>query len=1018
MAQVHTDSLVTGLSQGIIEGSRNLQLFREKIQAYMRLSRNSQIELAEELGLHPKVLSRKLSPNSTALLTIPEVKQVVKALAKWSSILTQDEAQELLLLMNCPPFTPEEWLAPPLNRLEESESASTAFPLSLSHQSNRSDEDSDTGRESFPDITPILCNLPTALTSFVGRKREMAEIKEWLIPPGGKNRARLVTLTGTGGSGKTRLALEVASTLLGDFKGGVWLVELASVTNPAFISQYIAEALGVNEQSNRPLLTTLTNSLKNRQLLLVLDNCEHLIDDCAHVVSILLRSCPGLQVLATSREALRLTGERVYRIPALALPNLKHLPEVKCLAEYDAIRLFIERAEVVNPNFAVTAQNATVLVELCEKLDGIPLAIELAAARTQMLTIEQINKRLADRFGLLKSAGNRAEQPRQQTLSNLIEWSYNLLNEQERLLFRRLAVFLGGFTLEAAEEVGSDELLSPIEVVDVLSQLVNKSLVLVEEERDSRLRYRYLETIRHYAFGRLVESPEQEQQHQKHFSYFLSLAEDAYTNGNGAQQLAWLERLDREHDNFRTALDWAKKSGNLEGIIHLSGALGWFWYVRGHNSEGRGWLEAALNNTELQPEPQNKQALARAYQWAATLMMMQADFSQATLYYEKSLALSRKLNDTRNITETLNRLGELARDQGDFQRADTLLKESLVLARQLNDLERAAHILCDLGEIAWDQGGYSQARIYYQQSYDLATLIENHGYIGKASLRLGQGDRVQGNYIQASARFRECMSLFQQQGNQWGIAVSFHRQGLVAFDLGQFDSARSLFEQSLAVFRQSGDQWGIAEQIEELGNLAMARADLETARSLFEQSLPLYRKLGIKLQIANSLISQAELALWQNNLPLAKERLQEGLALHRERAARPGIARALRLMAEVALREEAYEKALSLFNESLQLSRQMDEKLNIAICLESKASLALAMRQPEEAVKLLGTARAIRETIGTPLWPLAKPTYERLLECAREGTGEERFEELWQEGYQSVPGELELEIKNENSSRQ
>src|SRR5579884_1061615 len=439
-------------------------------------------------------------------------------------------------------------------------------------------------------LSPETTNLPVQLTSFIGREKEMEEIKRLL------SRTRLLTLTGSGGCGKTRLAAQVGADLLADFADGVWLVELAAIADPALVPQTVASTLGIREEPGQRLLETLQQHLKPKSLLLLLDNCEHLSAACAQLAETLLQACPNLRILASSREALGIAGELAYRVPSLSLPELPRLPSaeaalVPALARCEATRLFVERAALSYPGFALTEQNAPAVAQVCVRLDGIPLAIELAAARIKVLSADQIAARLDDRFRLL-TGGSRTALPRQQTLRALIDWSYDLLSEAERTLLRRLSVFAGGWTLEAAEAVCSADALH------LLTSLVDKSLAVYEEQA-GEARYRLLETVREYARDRLLESGEMEEVRERHFAFFLRMAEEIEPKLTGLEQAAWLDRLEGEYDNLRAASGWALSAAEgAQAGLRLAGALWRFWEIRGHIDEGRGRLKNALDRPD------------------------------------------------------------------------------------------------------------------------------------------------------------------------------------------------------------------------------------------------------------------------------------------------------------------------------------------------------------------------------------------------------------------------------------
>jgi predicted ATPase/DNA-binding SARP family transcriptional activator len=431
-----------------------------------------------------------------------------------------------------------------------------------------------------------ITNLPTPLTSFVGREQEIAHLKALL------SNTRLLTVTGAGGSGKTRLAIQVAKELIQNFQEGVWWVDLAPLIDPSHVPQAMAQVLGVRESPYTTLSETLLNFLRPKELLLVLDNCEHLVTRCAELAAEILSNCPKVQIMATSREALRIDGETVWQVPTLSLPPLR-LPPGDALTVYEAIRLFVERAVAVNGKFSLNAENAPAVAEICRRLDGIPLAIELAAARIKVLAPERIAARLDNRFDLL-TVGSRVALPRHQTLRLTFDWSHELLTEAERVLFRRLSVFVGGFNLEAAEEVCADEKIEAPRVLELVSHLVDKSLITAEPQQGER-RFRLLETGREYAREKLGESGEAGRLRKRHFNFFLRLAEEAEPKLTSAERLSWLERLESEHDNLRAALEWSQdQAGRREAMLRLAGSLYWFWHFGGHVAEGRRGLERVL----------------------------------------------------------------------------------------------------------------------------------------------------------------------------------------------------------------------------------------------------------------------------------------------------------------------------------------------------------------------------------------------------------------------------------------
>jgi predicted ATPase/DNA-binding SARP family transcriptional activator len=524
-------------------------------------------------------------------------------------------------------------------------------------------------------------NLPAPRTSFVGREREMVEVKRTLAM------TRLLTLTGTGGSGKTRLALEVARYLVGSYPDGVWLVELAPLSEGDLVAQEVAGALGLSERPQEPLTDTLVDALGDKALLLIIDNCEHLIEAAARLMDALLDSCQRLRVLATSREHLGVSGEVTQLMYSLSLPDTdgghNGGSNAESLMRYEAVRLFVDRARLRLPEFGLTQENAGAVARVCRKLDGIPLAIELATARMGTLAVEQVAQRLEDSLALL-TGGSRTAAPRQQTLRATLDWSYELLCEVEQALFRRLSVFAGGWTLEAAETVCSGEgggggVIEQKDVLDLLGGLVDKSLVVGGASTGSAMRYRMLEPIRQYAPEKLEESGEADLVRDRHAAYFLALAQEVELDG--PEQRLWVERLEGEHDNMREALSWVLERGEADLGLRFGEALWRFWHLRGDLSEGIGWMEEGLAGSDSAASPVRVKAL-EGMGW---LTQLQGDTERAEPTYEEMLELSRELGDKGNVATALNSLGTLALTRGDSERAKALLEENLEVLRELEE---------------------------------------------------------------------------------------------------------------------------------------------------------------------------------------------------------------------------------------------------------------------------------------------------------------------------------------------
>jgi predicted ATPase len=625
-------------------------------------------------------------------------------------------------------------------------------------------------------------NLPRHLTSFIGRDREIEEVKGLLSTTG------LLTFTGPAGVGKTRLALRVVADLVNQYLDGVWMAELGALSDPALVPKTVATALDVPEQPGRALTETLKDYLRPKSLLLVLDNCEHLLSACAQLADVLLKTCPILRILATSREPLGLPGEVIWRVPSLSIPSLKHLPPIEELTQYEAVHLFIDRATLSQPGFRITAGNAAVVAQLTHRLDGIPLAIELAAARVKALPLDAIANRLDDRFRLL-TGGSRTGLPRHQTLRATLDWSYDLLSEQERILFRRLSVFAGGFTLEAAEQICVGEGVDDSDILDLLTRLVDKSLVIFDEP-EGQGRYRLLESVRGFGSDRLQESGEASDVRRQHRDWHLALAEQADRELRGPRQAWWLERLETEHDNLRAALEWSKaEEDGAEAGVRLTGALQSFWVIHGHDVEGRAWFEGALaRSSDLPPS-----MLPKVLGGATLFAWRQGDFERAIALGEKGLVLCRELDDKENGAPLRIWLGLVAARQGDYERATALLEQSVSMCNDLGKKWLTSMALACLARVLLDQGNYERAAPLSMQSLALA----------------------------------------RDAGDKTRIAFSLHGLATVALRRGENRRAAEYFRESLGVGREVGNRWIPAECLQGLAGVACTQQQYEKAARLF-----------------------------------------------------------------------------------------------------------------------------------------------------------------------------------------
>lgn len=523
-------------------------------------------------------------------------------------------------------------------------------------------------------------NLPGQLTSFIGREKEIADVKKLL----GEN--RLVTLTGVGGTGKTRLSLQIASTLLDEFPGGAWFVELASITNPDVVPQAVTSTLELYELVGRDHAEALANFLEKREVLLILDNCEHLLLPCAQLAGRLLQRCTRLKIIATSREPLGITGETIWSVPSFSTPQQTNPLTPKSLRQFDAVKLFIDRARAVQPGFDLTDSNAQAVAQICTRLDGIPLALELAAARVRGMSVEQIASRLDSRFRLL-TGGSRTALPRQQTLSALVDWSYNLLSEPEKLLFQRLAVFSGPFTLETAEQVCSGEEIGEFDILDLLQRLMDKSLVLREEHHNETF-YRLLETIRQYGREKLLASDMAEEITNRHAACFLKIAIQSDVKLRSHNQLAWFHRLGVLRDNLRAALAWLIETGQTSNAFTFATKLDWVWFMHAEHSEGRQWLERVLEMPDTEPyRPERTRALTELgfHTW------LQISSAKAQPIAEKALSAARAHNDRWNLAFALAIMALVQEGLGNWPASHALSLESMEIFKELGDRWNTIH---------------------------------------------------------------------------------------------------------------------------------------------------------------------------------------------------------------------------------------------------------------------------------------------------------------------------------------
>ena len=749
----------------------------------------------------------------------------------------------------------------------------------------------------FPPLRTLTAhrnNLPIQATSLVDREAEWKALRALLT----RDTVRLVTLTGPGGVGKTRLALHTAAEMFDLFPDGVFFVPLAAVTDPELVLSAIAQALDLQETGGKSLLESLRAWLKDKQVLLVLDNFEQ-VTHAGRLITQLLQAAPAVKALVTSRAVLRVYGEQEFGVQPLPIPvvsgqwsvvsehsqntvrpglNTKY--EIR-ITEYPSVQLFVQRAQMVRPDFQVTPENAAAVAAICARLDGLPLALELAAARVKLLSPQAMLPRLDRRLALLTS-GSRDLPLRQQTLRASIDWSYDLLDEAQRAVFRRLAVFVGGFTLEAAEEVintteaasasGGQETEDEkrrteagAEFDDVLTHLetlVNESLVQQREDAAGETRFTLLETIREYALERLEESGEGDILRRRHAAYFARLAEQADAELRGADQPLWLNRLEKDEDNIRATLRWLKQGAEGQRLLKLAGAMSRYWYLRGHWTEGRMWLTDALQmmSTERDVEPAMVQLRVKALNAIGALATAQADYQAARARYEECLAIQRVLDDKFRIAITLSQLGMVAFAQGDYHTAQEPLEESIALLREVGDKAVLAASLNNLGLVMHEQGELDRARALYQECLTLQEELGDRWIIARVLNNLGEVGYDQGEYEVARSFLERSLSVSQEIGDKWPLADALTNLGRLMYTTGHLAQSRQRLEESLVIWREVGHKQGGASSLKWLGRVARAEGDVQAARRLFAESQALYQEVGDARGAAES---QAELAAIQ-----------------------------------------------------------------------------------------------------------------------------------------------------------
>ena len=832
-------------------------------------------------------------------------------------------------------------------------------------------------------------NLPAQVNSFVGREGTVEQVKTFL------GTSRLVTLTGPGGVGKSRLALQVAGEVDEQYADGVWLVELAALSDPDLVIQAVASVLGVREVAGAALAQTLATQLRPRTLLLVLDNCEHLLEACGRLCDGLLSACSQVRVLATSRERLGITGEQAFPVPSLVTPDPTALPPFDNLTQMEAVKLFQDRAAAAELSFSITPENASAVAQVCWRLDGIPLAIELAAARVASLTVQQIADRLGDRFHLL-TGGSRMALPRQQTLRALVEWSYDLLSDREKTVFQRLAVFVGGWTLEAAEAVCGDGGIDPRDVLNLLGSLSDKSLVVSDLKGDA-VRYRMLETIRLYAQERCQEASEQTTARSRLLEWCRRLTEEAAPKLVGPDQKWWLSRLEAEHDNFREVLSWPQ--GGMveeEERLALIRGLSRLWYVRGYFTEGRRIIDTVLRETAA---AELSAARAEVLDWAGTLASTQGALGMARQHHGEALIVFTKLNDQYGIASSLGGLGNVAFNEGNFIEARERYETACEMLEGLGDQRGVANSLNNLGNVAAREGNYDEARVQIERALAISRGLGDHQSTAHSLMSFGVLAQFMSEDTQARTRYTQALEVFSSLGDQRGVAGALSNLASIPLPKGDPAEALDQLERALTASEALGDRQGVASCLGNMGNLAKEQGDYDTAQGLYERALSELLDLRSQDQIAGTLSNLGNIASDKGDYRTAEGRYSEALELFRAQGSeKRGFATTLSNLATTLHRRGELLRARELYLESLIIARQLGDQQVIFASLGNLATLACDQGQVLRALRLDGAVQALRVSGGNPVKLSDQEKYEHTKSVGNAVLGEDGTALVWSEG--------------------
>lgn len=823
-------------------------------------------------------------------------------------------------------------------------------------------------------------NLPTQLTSFIGREREISEVIQLIRD------SRIVTLTGSGGAGKTRLSLQAGAECIEQFKNGVWFVELAPLTESSRIVGAVMSVLGLHEKDND--IHALARYIESQSMLLIFDNCEHLIEDCARLVEGLIQSCPNLRVISSSREAFGIVGEHPYRVPSLPFPDPKRLPLLDEIERCESVQLFIERVKIFSPSFALTEKNASFVADICFRLDGIPLALELAAARIKVMSVEQMASRLGDIFNLLTN-GSRTALPRQQTLRALIEWSYDLLSESEKGLFRKLAAFSGGWSLDAAESICGAE-RSGASVLDDLARLVDKSLV-VKEEHEGESRFHMLETIRQYAEFKMFASEEVEDVKNRHRDWYMKLAETAEPKLRTGEQLRWLNQLEMEHDNLRAAMNWSIAQKHVEQALRIPSALVYFWEIHGHEEEGRSWFKQALG-LDVNTKKNRPLLWAKALHGHFQVSWAQADYLQFQPAMEDALNIFKAHGDEFSIAHTLYHLAVFPHSAGNMEDAAAKYRESFDVYNKINDNWGMGSCLHCIAHTAESEGNAAEAQKLFEESLSMLKTAGDRWTLYHPVGDSARIDANQGNLDKAELVFEESLAIFEELGSAGWKSATLRQLARVKYLKGEFAQAIELTERSLSIARLANDHGEQGWAYFRISAIQWAQAKYQDALQSILEALREIEKTGDKINISYVICFADFLKCHNGQISQGREKLEAALETIRVESPED-LPEMLMLFGRALWLEKDLSRAQAIIQESIAGLKRYHFFIKIPECIELLAAIAVAQNNPERGACLFGAAESMRERMHTPMPPVA------LEECGSYAAAVRvSFEDSWNKG--------------------